>query len=171
MNTDSAVSPTNEVDARRNLIELFDEEFEAAQSARARKMEELAEQTPATAPLDPSEESSDSDDLPQGAPTRNPVDEWVEGEGWVEHKPAVTKQVAGKRPRESITFIGKRGVFYEEIKGVISFVLIFCLEIEDEPDLEKYFAEFGLSDFRIIALCRTYANYLAQKTKSKRNRE
>lgn len=119
MNTDSAVSPIREVDARRSLVELFDEEFERAQSARARKMEELAEQTPATAPLDPSEESSASDDLPQD-PIRNPVDEWVEGEGWVEHKVQRRPPVAGKRPRDSITFIGKRGVFYEEIKGVIS---------------------------------------------------
>lgn len=79
-------------------------------------MEELAEQTPSTAPLTGSEESSDSDDLPQD-PARNPVDEWVEGEGWVEHKISSHPARGEKRPRGVVTFIGKGRGFYEEEKG------------------------------------------------------
>jgi len=37
-----------------------------------------------------------------------------------------------------------------------------------EPDLHGYFSQFpGMEDFTIIAMCRTYANYLAQKLKSR----
>jgi len=36
------------------------------------------------------------------------------------------------------------------------------------PDLASYFANFSLPNFSIIAICRTYANYLAQQERSKR---
>lgn len=35
------------------------------------------------------------------------------------------------------------------------------------PDLALYFAKFGLPNFSVIAICRTYANYLAQQERSK----
>lgn len=35
------------------------------------------------------------------------------------------------------------------------------------PDLASYFAPFGLPNFSVIAICRTYANYLAQQERSK----
>lgn len=34
------------------------------------------------------------------------------------------------------------------------------------PDLAVYFAEFGLTEQQQIAMCRTYANYLAQKVRA-----
>lgn len=36
------------------------------------------------------------------------------------------------------------------------------------PDLASYFAPFGLPNFSVIAICRTYANYLAQQERTKR---
>jgi len=35
------------------------------------------------------------------------------------------------------------------------------------PDLAAYFKEFDLPNFSIIAICRTYANYLAQQERTK----
>lgn len=35
------------------------------------------------------------------------------------------------------------------------------------PDLAQYFSEFALSEQQQIAMCRTYANYLAQRLRSK----
>lgn len=35
----------------------------------------------------------------------------------------------------------------------------------EEPDLRSYFSQFNLTDQAVIALCRTYANYMAQKTR------
>lgn len=35
------------------------------------------------------------------------------------------------------------------------------------PDLASYFAQFELPNFSVIAICRTYANYLAQQERSK----
>lgn len=40
-------------------------------------------------------------------------------------------------------------------------------EFFNEPDLAEYFSKFEMSNFQIIAMCRTYANYLAQKERSK----
>ncbi len=37
-----------------------------------------------------------------------------------------------------------------------------------EPDLAEYFAQWELSDAGCIAICRTYANYLAAKTRPKK---
>ncbi len=47
------------------------------------------------------------------------------------------------------------------------------LEEEDEavlgePDLAEYFAQWELNDPAVIAICRTYANYLAAKTRPKK---
>lgn len=39
----------------------------------------------------------------------------------------------------------------------------------EEPDLRSYFAQFQLSEQSQIALCRTFANYLAQKTRVAKN--
>jgi len=36
------------------------------------------------------------------------------------------------------------------------------------PDLASYFANFSLPNFSVIAICRTYANYLAQQERSKK---
>lgn len=38
---------------------------------------------------------------------------------------------------------------------------------EEEPDLAGYFAQFALEDPSVIAICRTYANYLAAKQPKK----
>lgn len=35
------------------------------------------------------------------------------------------------------------------------------------PDLASYFEQFGLPNFSVIAICRTYANYLAQQERTK----
>jgi len=35
------------------------------------------------------------------------------------------------------------------------------------PDLASYFQQFGLPNFSVIAICRTYANYLAQQERTK----
>lgn len=56
--------------------------------------------------------------------------------------------VAGKRPR---------GVLFEDEDDVL----------EETVDLGVYFAQFGLSHASQIALCRTYANYLAALTRPK----
>jgi len=34
------------------------------------------------------------------------------------------------------------------------------------PDLNDYFSHFDLTEFQVIAMCRTYANYLAQKART-----
>jgi len=39
--------------------------------------------------------------------------------------------------------------------------------LANTPDLHSYFAKFGLPNFSVIAICRTYANYLAQQERSK----
>jgi len=38
---------------------------------------------------------------------------------------------------------------------------------DEEPDLEGYFGQFNLSNWQQIAICRTYANYMAQIERSK----
>lgn len=44
---------------------------------------------------------------------------------------------------------------------------LHCDEVySNEPDLDAYFGEFGLSAQSRIAMCRTYANYLTQKLRS-----
>lgn len=44
---------------------------------------------------------------------------------------------------------------------------LLCKEAyEGKPDLETYFCHFDIADHVKIALCRTYANYLAQKIRS-----
>lgn len=40
-------------------------------------------------------------------------------------------------------------------------------EGEEEPDLAAYFEQFTMTEQQQIAICRTYANYLAQKLRSK----
>lgn len=40
--------------------------------------------------------------------------------------------------------------------------------VDDVPDLGEYFANFGLPNESQIAMCRTYANYLAALTRPKR---
>jgi len=35
------------------------------------------------------------------------------------------------------------------------------------PDLASYFDKFNLPNFSVIAICRTYANYLAQQERTK----
>jgi len=40
-------------------------------------------------------------------------------------------------------------------------------ELSPHPDLASYFAKFDLPNFSVIAICRTYANYLAQQERSK----
>jgi len=41
-------------------------------------------------------------------------------------------------------------------------------EVESEvPDLALYFEKFNLPNFSVIAICRTYANYLAQQERTK----
>lgn len=42
---------------------------------------------------------------------------------------------------------------------------------EDEPDLASYFSKFGLDPSSQIAMCRTYANYLAALVRPKRYRK
>lgn len=37
----------------------------------------------------------------------------------------------------------------------------------EEPDLDEYFDQFGLTDQERIGMCRTYANYLAQKVRTR----
>lgn len=37
----------------------------------------------------------------------------------------------------------------------------------DVPDLAVYFEKFNLPSFSVIAICRTYANYLAQQERTK----
>lgn len=41
-------------------------------------------------------------------------------------------------------------------------------EGEEQPDLAEYFASFGLAHESQIAMCRTYANYLAALTRPKK---
>lgn len=63
--------------------------------------------------------------------------------------------------------------FIETQKG---FKRPFFLEAEEEeeelcdgtPDLAEYFAKFGLPNESQIAMCRTYANYLAALTRPKK---
>jgi len=44
----------------------------------------------------------------------------------------------------------------------------YCEAFESHtPDLAAYFEQFGLPNFSIIAICRTYANYLAQQERTK----
>jgi len=38
-------------------------------------------------------------------------------------------------------------------------------ELEEVPDLAGYLGVFGLTEFQQIALCRTYANYLSQRSR------
>jgi len=38
----------------------------------------------------------------------------------------------------------------------------------EAPDLAGYLGVFGLSEFQQISLCRTYANYLTQRTRAKK---
>lgn len=45
-----------------------------------------------------------------------------------------------------------------------------CLEYLEVPDLGAYLAVFGLTEFQQISLCRTYANYLTQSMKAKKNK-
>lgn len=40
-------------------------------------------------------------------------------------------------------------------------------EAPEHPDLEGYLAQFNLSPFQEIAVCRTYANYLSQRYRPK----
>lgn len=40
-------------------------------------------------------------------------------------------------------------------------------ELEEGPDLGEYFAEFDLTEQQQIAMCRTYANYLAQRCRAR----
>jgi len=40
-------------------------------------------------------------------------------------------------------------------------------ENHDEPDLAEYFDQFDLDETQVIAVCRTYANYLAQRVRSR----
>lgn len=40
-------------------------------------------------------------------------------------------------------------------------------EIEEEPDLQGYFSQWDLDETQVIAICRTYANYLAQRVRSR----
>lgn len=40
-------------------------------------------------------------------------------------------------------------------------------ENDQTPDLASYFATFNLPNFSVIAICRTYANYLAQQDRTK----
>jgi len=44
--------------------------------------------------------------------------------------------------------------------------VVVGLEDDAEPDLGEYFSNFDLDDFQIIALCRTFANYVAQRKKA-----
>lgn len=37
----------------------------------------------------------------------------------------------------------------------------------EEPDLQEYFAQWDLDETQVIAICRTYANYLAQRVRSR----
>lgn len=39
--------------------------------------------------------------------------------------------------------------------------------VEEGPDLGEYFAEFDLTEQQQIAMCRTYANYLAQRCRAR----
>ncbi len=41
-------------------------------------------------------------------------------------------------------------------------------EADEQPDLGAYFASFGLAHASQIAMCRTYANYLAAMTRPKK---
>lgn len=41
-------------------------------------------------------------------------------------------------------------------------------DVEQSPDLASYFAQFGLPNESQIAMCRTYANYLAALTRPKK---
>lgn len=42
----------------------------------------------------------------------------------------------------------------------------YGVETGDEPDLLSYFEQFGLTKQQEIAICRTYANYLAQQLRA-----
>ncbi len=64
----------------------------------------------------------------------------------------LTRSVAGKRPRQ---------VLFEEEEGWGS-------EEPGEPDLALYFGRFGLERESQVAMCRTYANYLAALARPKK---
>jgi len=116
--------------------------------------------------------SSDSD-IPQDEDCVNPVEVWEGGsEGkWVPHPYVSQKAPMGPCSEEE-------GDFDEEIiahdKGEKNNFRkrIACDEEYEEfdlsliPDLGTYFAPFGMSKPSEIAMCRTYANHLAQQVKA-----
>jgi len=58
--------------------------------------------------------------------------------------------------------------FQEAMQCDEDYVDLSAPEQYDEPDLESYFAPFNhLDDTQVIAICRTYANYLAQKVRAR----
>ena len=48
-------------------------------------------------------------------------------------------------------------------KRPVSQIDLWCDEELESPDLDEYFNKFALDEHERIRLCRTYANYLAQK--------
>jgi len=88
-------------------------------------------------------------------------------------EPEITKWQGGKAPMPSVNqydlmddeeILDNDVLYKSDFKRALR-----CDEqyVEAGPDLNEYFAKFDLTEFQVIAMCRTYANYLAQKARSK----
>lgn len=66
-----------------------------------------------------------------------------------EDDPHIYQSAAGKTPAHMRRFIDDE-----------------CEEEVEEPDLQYYFEQYELTKQQQIAMCRTYANYLAQQLRS-----
>ncbi|AIF71516.1 hypothetical protein [McMurdo Ice Shelf pond-associated circular DNA virus-6] len=83
----------------------------------------------------------------------NPVDVWDEVSGEWKHHPRAEKRPMGSDEE----ILDNASKFFQSFKESL-----MCHEVWAQPDLAEYFANFEISEFTQISLCRTYANYLAQ---------
>lgn len=112
--------------------------------------------------------SSDSD-IPQDDECVNPVEVWEGGdEGkWVPH-PYPGKAPMGPCSEEEDDEIiaHDKGVKNDFRKRIACDEEYEEFDLSLIPDLGTYFGPFGMSKASEIAMCRTYANHLAQQVKA-----
>lgn len=77
------------------------------------------------------------------------------------------EDVEEEDPEPEITRRGKRVRQFEQSMKCDEHYDAFY----EEPDLRSYFSQFSMTEASQIALCRTWANYLAQKTRVKSSKK
>jgi len=115
-------------------------------------------QSPASQVL--ASEEEEEDDLPKGKPYNPQI--------WPQKRPMSSMDMEEEEDDEIIDTHRtnqknfQKSIMYREEYNAMEYI--------EEPDLSMYLGSFGLTDFQQISLCRTYANYLAQRAKAKRSK-